>query len=79
MLLKESQFIEKEYAQCNNCKYQALCNGGCYYSAFINQASIDCRKQLFDAVLEEYVKLSCSVVKTKNGYYKGIEPNAPVN
>ena len=72
LLLKESQFIEKEYAQCNNCKYQALCNGGCYYSAFINQASIDCRKQLFDAVLEEYVKLSCSVVKTKKGYYKGV-------
>jgi uncharacterized protein len=72
---KIAYYSERINPQCLDCRYLALCNGGCYFEAINRGMDISCRKVILDNTIDEIIKLRWLTEEIDDGVYRKRESN----
>lgn len=60
----------QQFPSCVNCKYLALCNGGCYYDAVLQGKKQICRKKVLDATISQLIELRYITKEIELGVFR---------
>lgn len=70
LFINLSKHIERYNSPCQCCKYQSLCNGGCYYNSILEDKKFICSKSILDATIEDILYLKMITDVQNDGSYR---------
>lgn len=63
-------FSNKTFESCVNCKYLALCNGGCFYDASVENIPQACRKEIMEVQMSYLIRLRYITEEIESGVFR---------
>ncbi len=63
-------FSNKTFESCVNCRYLALCNGGCFYEASIENIPQACRKEIMNVQMPYLIRLRYMSEEIESGVFR---------
>ncbi len=67
---KLASFSNKTFESCVNCRYLALCNGGCFYEASVENVPQACRKEIMEIQMPHLIRLRYITEEIESGVFR---------
>lgn len=70
LFVNQAEYLDNSNVKCQNCEYMTLCNGGCRYSAYIENKDMMCRKNYYQEFLPTMLEIQSELIEVGNDIYR---------